>query len=207
MKIQKIEKLKCGRYYHIYNRGTNSCEIFRDDSNHEHFLRLFKKYIYPVAKCIAWALQKNHFHFFVKIKDKKQIVEFQEEKGLKRMKPKDRVSQQFSNLFNAYAKAYNKEYKRTGSLFERPFNRIQIKDKSYFKYLVLYINTNPVRHNICKHPIEYPWTSYLDFLNKKSKLADKELAMKLFDGNTDFKKLHDEVVEAIYAGELDDFIF
>lgn len=206
MKTQKDERLKFGRYYHIYNRGTNSCEIFRNDSNYEHFLKLFKKYISPVANCLAWALQNNHYHFFVKIKDKEQIIEFQEKNRLKKMKPKDRVSQQFSNLFNAYSKAFNNEYNRTGSLFEHPFERKEIKDKTYFKRLILYIHTNPVNHKICKHPLEYPWTSYMDFLNKKSSLADKELALKCFDGTADFEKLHDEIVTAIHSDELDDFL-
>jgi REP element-mobilizing transposase RayT len=206
MKTQKNERLKFGRYYHIYNRGTNSCEIFRTDSNYEHFLKLFKKYIPPVASCLAWALQKNHYHFFVKINDKEQIVDFQEKNRLKKMKPKDRVSQQFSNLFNAYSKAYNKEFNRTGSLFEHPFERKEIKDKTYFKRMILYIHKNPVKHKICKHPVEYPWTSYMDFLNKKSRLTDRELALKYFDGNTDFQQLHDEIVTAIHSDELDDFL-
>ena len=43
-------------------------------------------------------------------------------------------SQQFGNLFNAYAKAINKAYDRTGSLFENPFGRVPVTTESYLVY-------------------------------------------------------------------------
>ncbi len=67
------QTLESGKYYHIYNRGINSCDIFRHDENYEHFLRLYDKYINPIAKTFAWVLMKNHFHFLVRIKEEKII--------------------------------------------------------------------------------------------------------------------------------------
>jgi putative transposase len=42
------------------------------------------------------------------------------------------ASQQFSNLFNAYSKAYNKMYHWKGSLFIPYFRRKLIDSDSYF---------------------------------------------------------------------------
>ena len=56
-----------GKYYHIYNRGINSCDIFYDNENYEYFLGLYHKYVSPVANTLAWVLMKNHFHFLVQI--------------------------------------------------------------------------------------------------------------------------------------------
>jgi putative transposase len=52
-------------------------------------------------------------------------------------------SQYFSNLFNAYAKAFNRAYHRTGALFQRPFGRIEITSDAYFMQVVVYIHRNP----------------------------------------------------------------
>jgi hypothetical protein len=38
-------------------------------------------------------------------------------------------SRAFSNFFNAYAKAMNKAYGRTGALFQRPFRRYRSDDR------------------------------------------------------------------------------
>ncbi len=66
--MQKIEKLLPGKYYHIYSCGINGEDLFRNTDDYERFLRLYQKYIEPVAETYAWVLMKNHFHLMVKIK-------------------------------------------------------------------------------------------------------------------------------------------
>ena len=51
--MQKTEKIEYGQYYHIYNRGINSCDIFKDTENYEYFLKLYDKYITTVADTYA----------------------------------------------------------------------------------------------------------------------------------------------------------
>ncbi len=108
-----IEPLKHGSYYHIYNRGINSNILFKEKTNYEHFLKLFDLHILPIAETYAWCLMKNHFHFLVRIKEVEEIT------TAKKTLP----SQSFSNLCNAYTKAFNKRYNRHGSLFERAFKQ------------------------------------------------------------------------------------
>ena len=38
-----------GEYFHVYNRGINRDDIFKEPKNYEYFLRLYSKYIDPVA--------------------------------------------------------------------------------------------------------------------------------------------------------------
>jgi putative transposase len=73
--------------------------------------------------------------------------------------------QQFSHLFNAYTKAYNKfNKKRRGSLFTRAFKRIEITSDNYFTNIIHYIHHNPVHHGFVKNLADWPWSSYHDFL-------------------------------------------
>jgi len=71
---QKVPLLH-GNYYHIYNRGNNSIDVFLETENYLYFLRLYAKYIEPVADTYAWCLLKNHFHILVRIKDRTEINE------------------------------------------------------------------------------------------------------------------------------------
>ncbi|MBE9507489.1 MAG: hypothetical protein IMY86_05515, partial [Chloroflexi bacterium] len=66
--MSKPVPLQYGGYYHIYNRGNNREDIFVEERNYLHFLRLYAKYIGPVADTYAYCLLRNHFHFLVRIK-------------------------------------------------------------------------------------------------------------------------------------------
>ena len=92
---------------------------------------------------------KNHFHFLIRIKEEKEI-NLNDLPNPVRVQNPDRIAKKinhphiyFSHLFNSYTQAFNKKYKRHGSLFERPFHRILIENASYLKYLVYYIHHNP----------------------------------------------------------------
>ena len=142
--------LQPGVFYHIYNRGTNRENIFVEQRNYPYFLQLYVRHIGPVAETYAYCLLKNHFHVLVRIKDDP------DPKGLKR----PLGSMAFSNFFNAYAKAINKAYQRTGSLFQHPFGRIQVDSQAYLLQLVRYIHRNPQKHGLVSDFREWPYSSY-----------------------------------------------
>ena len=189
----KTEPLTYNNFYHIYNRGINSCSIFNENTNHEHFLRLYDKHISPIAETFAWVLMKNHIHLLVKIKSENQIIEFNNNlshQGFKNLDGLKRINQQFSNLFNAYTKAFNKRYKRTGSLFEHTFKRIKINNNNYLHYLVYYIHHNPVHHGFCNSMVEYSWSSYLTILSPKETQLKRTEVLKWFRNKNNFKEYH-----------------
>jgi REP element-mobilizing transposase RayT len=180
-----IQPLKHGKYYHIYNRGINSDILFKEKSNYQHFLNLYDEHVNPIAETYAWCLMKNHFHFLVRIKEIDEIT------SAKKILP----SQTFSNLFNAYTKAYNKWHNRHGSLFERPFRRKQINYDNYFQNVIAYIHNNPVHHRICEHPLQYPWSSYITCVSDKPTKLQREKVIQLFNGVGNFKSIHNQKVD------------
>ncbi|MFW5819765.1 MAG: transposase [Bacteroidota bacterium] len=186
--MQVLEPLEFGCTYHIYNRGIDKCSLFKEKANYEHFIRLYDKYINPVANTFAWVLMKNHFHFLVKIKNYDEVKE--KMKNLPAKKTVLAPFQYFSNMFNAYSKAFNKKYDRTGSLFENRFKRKLVKDIEYFQYLVLYIHNNPVNHRIVDDPIKYPWSSYMSCVTLKSATIDCQAVVGYFDNLGNFKSMH-----------------
>jgi putative transposase len=188
--MQLIEQLTYGEFYHVYNRGINSCNLFNEPDNYEYFLSLYDKYISPVTDTYAWVLMPNHFHLLVKIKEKEAIP-----KKVGENQNIGTPSQQFSKLFNSYAQAFNKRFDRHGGLFERPFKRKMIDNKDYLKRVVIYIHNNPVHHGFCEHSVEYPWSSYLTCVSIKSTKLQREKVVGWFDNEANFKFLHNGKVE------------
>nr|WP_321410920.1 hypothetical protein [uncultured Carboxylicivirga sp.] len=66
---QPLEKIDPGSFYHIYNRGINSCNLFIMEDDYKHLLLLYEKYIDPIAEIYSYVLLPNHFHLLVRIKE------------------------------------------------------------------------------------------------------------------------------------------
>ena len=96
----------------------------------------------------------------------------------------------FSHLCNAYSKYFNKNTKRQGSLFERPFKRKFVNNVNYLKQLIIYIHNNPVHHGFCDHAAEYPWSSYLSIISIKPTLLKRNEIIGWFDDAANFKSMH-----------------
>lgn len=182
--------LENGKYYHIYNRGNNGIDLFYENKNYNHFLKLYEKYIDPIAETFAWCLMKNHFHILVYIKETNEIDTTKLEYS-STDKPKIvNASKQFSNLFNAYTLAMNKRYNRTGSLFEKNFKRKLVSSENYFQKLIFYIHNNPVHHRFTENIVEYPWTSYGTIISTKDTKLQRNRVLESFNDLENFKYYH-----------------
>ncbi len=186
----KKEPLDFGNYYHIYNRGNNGIDVFFENGNYDYFLKLYNQYIHPIAETFAWCLMKNHFHFLVYIRTQKEILmdslEYSTVDKPKKLDP----SKQFGHLFNAYTQAVNKKYSRTGSLFEKPFERKRVTSEKYLQNLIYYIHNNPVHHGFVKTINEYPWSSYGDIISEKRIKIEREAVFEMYGSKENFIDYH-----------------
>lgn len=178
-----VTPLLPGNWYHIYNRGINGETIFSDPRNYEYFLQLLVKHVLPVIEVFACCLLRNHFHLLVRILEE---IEKQPHRA-------------FSNWFNSYAQAFNKQQGRTGSLFERPFHRKLITSEKYRAQVVFYIHQNPKHHNICEDFRTYPHSSYKAILSTAPTHLQREIVLRWFGGHEGFVAYHkrgdDEIID------------
>lgn len=210
------EILLSGKFYHIYNRGINGCNIFQGDTDFQRFISLYDKYIPPIADTYAWVTLPNHFHFLVKIKENivyrfsnanrsYDAVRFNEIKwetiDRSACEAPDNVTKipepylHFSHLCNAYTKYFNKRHKRHGALFERAFKRKIITETTHLKNVILYIHNNPVHHGFCKTAADYPWSSYLSCISIKPTRINRDQVIGWFNSKAEFCSLHDEKMD------------
>lgn len=190
--MDNIIPLSYGKYYHIYNRGIDSCDIFREKENYTYFLGLYEKHMLSVVDTFAWVLMPNHFHFLIKVKEEVKLANLRGFENQSGLKP---PHQNLSNMFNAYTKAFNKRFNRHGALFERPFKRKVINDEAYLKQIVIYIHNNPVHHGFCDHPMEYPWSSYQTCISIKPTKLNRENVLGWFDDEANFKFVNSQAID------------
>ncbi|WP_294957696.1 transposase [uncultured Flavobacterium sp.] len=173
---------EAGQYYHVYNRGNNSENLFIEEKNYNYFLEKVKKYVLPIADVYAYCLLKNHFHIVLRIKNTTDLPE----------KFKEKIHLPFSNLFNSYSKSINKAYSRTGSLFQEHLQRNRIENEEYLKQLILYVHLNPVKHKFSKDFQSYRHSSYRSYLSDRESSIDRRFVVGLFGDLENFIFCHDE---------------
>tara|TARA_B100000780_G_scaffold277901_1_gene249783 strand:+ start:1962 stop:2723 length:762 start_codon:yes stop_codon:yes gene_type:complete len=119
----KQAQLEPDRMYHIYNRANGNERLFLDAENYRFFLEKYQLYISPIAQTYCYCIMPNHFHFLVKIKSEKELLKaLPKFQTLEELEAKSKfqilkinpnlsglLSKQFSNFFNAYSKAFNKQ--------------------------------------------------------------------------------------------------
>ncbi|KAA3599361.1 MAG: transposase [Calditrichaeota bacterium] len=158
-----------GEFYHLYNRGINSENIFKDSKDYLLFLKKFRYHLDEHLEVIAYCLMPNHFHFLIKV----------ETENLKEL------VRQFSYVLSSYAQVFNRKYKRTGSLFQRHSKAKLVQDSKYFLTLVIYIHQNPVRAGFVEKQEDWHYSSFRDFTGyRNGTLPKMELILKDFPQNS-----------------------
>ncbi|HWS59576.1 MAG TPA: hypothetical protein VN182_01470 [Flavobacterium sp.] len=180
------EILEPDSFYHIYNRGINSCKIFESEENYLFFLEKFLKYMNGVADVYAYCLMPNHFHFLVKIKSESEIKSFVKvqnfdkataEKGLHSLDSV--ISKQMGKFISSYTQAYNKVTNRHGALMESPFKRKRIDSEEYLKNLIIYIHLNPLDLKINFE--DYKFSSYKTVLSDAKTNLKRQESISIFE--------------------------
>lgn len=176
--------LEPGKYYHIFNRGNNKENIFNEDKNYQYFIDLYFDYLDDIVDTFAYCLMKNHFHLLIKVKETQEICS----------KSSGYISKQFSNFFNAYARAFNIAYNRTGALFQRPFGRIEVDTEDYYTQLIYYIHFNPQKHAFTNDFRVYPHSSYQIILSSEPTRIRREEVIRWFNGRENYIEFHNRTI-------------
>ena len=168
------------RFYHYFNRANGNENLFREEKNYQYFLQLLRKYIPPVADIYSYCLLPNHFHLVLKTKDERELPE--EIRTGRRL-----IRHPFSNLFNSYAKSFNKTYNRRGSLFQKHPKHLEIDNNRYLREVILYVNCNAAHHNISEAE-NYPHSSYHTLLSDRKTALARDKVIELFGSKEELEE-------------------
>ncbi|HEU4888556.1 MAG TPA: transposase, partial [Thermoanaerobaculia bacterium] len=131
-----------GALYHVTSRGNEQRPIFRANRDRETFLRFLATATHRFGWSItAWVLMSNHFHLVIQT-------------------PQPNLSKGMHWLNGTYAGWFNRQYGRSGHLFQGRFKALLVEKESYFTEVIRYVALNPVRAGIVERPESYRWSSY-----------------------------------------------
>lgn len=132
-----------GTTLHITQRGHNRSPTFLEEQDYREYLRL----LYIASKrssCAihAYVLMTNHVHL---------LVTPALETG---------ASKLLQYVGSRYVGWLNRRLKRTGTLWEGRFRSSPVDHDRYCLACYRYIELNPVRAGIVRHPADYAWSSH-----------------------------------------------
>ena len=168
--------------YHIYNQGNNKETIFLKNEDYIQFLRLFRKFVLPVSKVLAYCLMPNHFHFLIHAtKDSEKI---------RRIGNIDlcELSNGFRLLQSNYATYFNKHYERSGSLFRQKTKAKSLTEGDiHYGFIAFhYIHQNPLKAGLVTRMESWLYSSFADYMKlRHGTLCDQELAFQLIGFDKD----------------------
>lgn len=167
-------------YYHVFNRGVDKRSIFIDSQDYATFLSLLRRHLspepavdrfgrqavhlYDQVEVLAYCLMPNHFHL---------LIYTLTDEGLPAV---------MRSVMTAYSMYFNRKYNRKGTLFQGTYKASPILDDSYLIHISRYIHLNP--QDIGMPFEDYPYSSYLHFLRKRSaEWLHPDKIMLLHDNN------------------------
>ncbi|MDH4085020.1 MAG: transposase [Nitrospira sp.] len=129
--------------HHVTQRGNNRQPIFLAPNDYEVFLECLREAKRKCrARLYAYVLMTNHVHL---------LVEPEQEGGLGRF---------MQSVGRRYVRYINDAHARTGTLWEGRFKSAVVSRDEYLIMCSRYIELNPVRAGMVRHPQDYRWSSY-----------------------------------------------
>ncbi len=195
-----------GCCYHVYNRSVDKRPLFLGGENYAFFLKRYDKYLSPLVTTLSYALCSNHFHLGIKIKSEAVLAEFIDASSWTgRFETAHQlISHQFQSFFLSYAKAFNKQHNRVGTLFQTPFKRCLVDTDDKLVRMILYHHLNPQHHKLCNDFRAWPWTSYPRYLNNRPSKLPREEVFDLMGKRQGFIAHHEAISQAL--SDADDWI-
>ena len=128
---------------HIIQRGNNRTACFFADEDYALYLHHLREMARQFHCAIhAYVLMTNHLHLLLTpaLSDSPSLL--------------------MKHLGQRYVQYVNRSYRRSGTLWEGRFRSSIVQEHGYFLRCHCYIELNPVRADMVRHPRDYPWSSY-----------------------------------------------
>ena len=129
--------------FHLVVRGTGRQAIFHGEGDRIFFHRTLAEAAAAHGMSVhAYVFMTNHVHL------------------LATGASADSISKAMQALGRRYVRYFNLVHERSGALWQGRFHSSVVDADRYFLACQRYIELNPVRAGICRHPVEFPWSSH-----------------------------------------------
>ena len=182
-------KFESGHVYHVFNQGNNKQNIFLSDNEYQTFLNYTVKSVLPYSDMLAYSLMPNHFHF--ELCANRSCETLIKQGGLSI----DPLTNGIRKLLSGYARIFNNQYQKSGSLFRQKTKAKCLTDSNtsltsysgfdYCSTCFYYVHMNAVKAGFVIQPEDWKWSSYAFYAGMvKESICNKDLAYR-FCGYSD----------------------
>lgn len=138
-------------WYHVMNYSKDTKPIFVKPEDYANFLSTLKETVEMLGiECHAYCLLPKEFHLIIHT-------------------PKANLSNAMRHLNSVYTQRFNLKHKQTGSRLKGRFKSVLFEAQHYLSPISQYIHMLPLKYRSCKHPLEYPYSSYKAYLDPKER--------------------------------------
>jgi putative transposase len=135
--------LVAGVPVHVIQRGHNRSACFFEEADYAYYLGQLAAQGRRFGCAVhAYCLMTNHIHL---------LLTPETTNGCALM---------MKHLAQCYAQHVNRTYRQSGTLWEGRFRSCLIDSEHYLLACYRYIELNPVRAKMVRHPRDYAWSSY-----------------------------------------------
>jgi len=128
---------------HAVQRGHSREAVFYEDQDYRAYLHWLKEAAQRYTCAVhAYVLMTNHVHILTTPKDHQGISRLMQYVG------------------RHYVPYINYHYGTSGTLWEGRYKASLVQEADYLLACMRYIERNPVRAKMVRHPREYRWSSY-----------------------------------------------
>jgi len=128
---------------HIIQRGNNRQACFFAEEDYRFYLEWLAEHAKAKGCRIhAYVLMTNHVHL---------LLSSSRSEG---------AGSLMKALGQRYVQYVNRTYRRSGTLWEGRFRSCLTQEETYLMACQRYIELNPVRAGMVRHPADYSWSSY-----------------------------------------------
>ena len=166
-----IEYLRPGKFYHLTHRCHDRQFLFKFAQDRNRYRKMVWETLNDIpVEVFCYCLTSNHTHFLVRAEEP------------------ERISQWMQELEGQFAQGYNRRKKRSGSFWEDRYHCTMIEPGQHLWNCMVYIELNMVRAGMVRHPQQWPWCSYPEWMGQRQRyvLVNKQACLGAL-GNCDLK--------------------
>ena len=131
---------------------------------------------------LTYCLMPNHFHFLIRQDSEKPVYEL------------------FNHSLSSYVRHLNFKLQRKGPLFQSKLQHVRVKDEKYLFQLVMYIHNNPRKAGLVNNLMDWEYSNYKNFIERKVDNYTKDASINLLDGYLDDY----ENIISLYSAEVNE---
>lgn len=129
--------------FHVILRGNNRAPIFANDEDRQFFRDVLLAAVKRQGVSVhSYVFMTNHVHL------------------LASPSHADSLPKALQSLGRRYVQYFNHRYQRTGTLWEGRYRATVVDAEPYMLECMRYIELNPVRAGMVKHPADFSWSSF-----------------------------------------------